>query len=79
MHMIKYTSEAVDAIEKDKIRNARTMSPERKLRTGLELFDLNRALILAALKMQHPEADAAALRQLYLERLAVVRRLDTSQ
>ena len=69
----------MDAIERDKILNARAMSPERKLRAGLELFDLNRALILATLKSQYPQADAATLNTLFLQRLAKVRQLEADQ
>ena len=69
----------MDDIERDKILNARSMSPERKLRAGLELFDLNRALILAMLQSQHPHADAATLNSLFLERLAKTRQLEAEQ
>ena len=74
--MVESSGELMDAIERDKVFNARTMSPERKLRAGLELFELNRALILATLKSQHPQADAATLNTLFLQRLAKVRQLE---
>ena len=48
MCMIENPNVPIDSIERDKILSARAMSPDRKLRAGLELFDLNRALILAA-------------------------------
>ncbi len=79
MLMVESAREPMDAIERDKILNARAMSPERKLRAGLELFELNRALILAALKSQHPHADAAALNALFLQRLAQIRQLEAGQ
>ena len=76
MCMIENPNVPMDSIERDKILNARAMSPDRKLRAGLELFDLNRALILAALKSQHPQADATELNALFLKRLAKVRKLE---
>jgi hypothetical protein len=66
----------MDAIERDKIDNARRMTPEQKLRAGLELFDLNRALIMGILKADHPDAAAATLHQMYLNRMDLVRRLE---
>ncbi len=66
----------MDPIERDKILNARRMTPEQKLRAGLELFDLNRALILGILKADHPEADAATLHQMYLNRMDLARKLE---
>jgi hypothetical protein len=77
--MNQYSDAPMDDIERDKILNARSMSPERKLRAGLELFDLNRALILAMLQSQHPHADAATLNSLFLERLAKTRQLEAEQ
>ena len=79
MCMIENSNVPMDSIERDKILNARAMSPDRKLRAGLELFDLNRALILAALKLQHPQADATELSSLFLKRLAKVRELEADQ
>ncbi len=79
MLMVESSRESMDAIERDKILNARAMSPERKLRAGLELFELNRALILATLKSQNPQADAATLNALFLERLAKIRQLEAAQ
>ena len=78
MSMTQYPNTPPDVIERDKILNARSMSPDRKLRAGLELFDLNRALILAMLKSQHPHADSATLNTLFLERLRMARQLEAS-
>ncbi len=79
MPMIQYSDTPMDDLERDKILNARAMSPERKLRAGLELFDLNRALILAILKSQHPHADAATLNSMFLQRLAKTRQREDEQ
>ncbi len=67
----------IDEIQRDKIINARRISPERRIRAGLELFDLNRQLVMAALKMQHPDVNEAALNKLFLERLAMIRRVES--
>lgn len=76
MLMVESAREPMDALERDKILNARVMSPERKLHAGLELFELNRALILATLKSQNPHAEAATLNALFLQRLAQIRQLE---
>ncbi|HTV47825.1 MAG TPA: hypothetical protein VMG59_05225 [Phycisphaerae bacterium] len=75
--IMKTSNNLIDAIQRDKIANARRMSPERKLLAGLELFDLNCALILGALKAQYPDADAARLNELLQERLAKARKLES--
>jgi hypothetical protein len=71
------TGDPMDALERDKIVNARKMSAEQKLRAGLELFDLNRALMIGSLKSQYPHLDDAALHELFLQRLALSRKLET--
>jgi hypothetical protein len=71
------TDNLIDVIQQGKIVNARQMSPERKLRAGLELFDLNRALILGALKAKYPGAASAALNELFRQRLVMARKLES--
>ena len=70
------TQELIDQLRRDKIESARKMSPEQKLLTGPELFDLAVESVRTGIRMQHPGADDAAVEQLLRARLRLLHRRD---
>ncbi len=51
----------------------RRLTPEQRLLKSFELTELTHELLRAGLRRRFPEADAAELQRLYLERLATCR------
>jgi hypothetical protein len=60
----------------DKVRQARRMSFEDKFLAGPRLFGMACQLMRDGIRMQHPDADDAAVERLLDERLAIRRRLE---
>ena len=65
-----------DEIFRDKVLRARRMSFADKFRAGGDLFDEMREVSLAGIRYQYPGADEATVRQIFAERMRIVRRLN---
>ena len=65
-----------DEIFRDKVLRARRLSFAEKFRAGGDLFDEMSEVSLAGIRHQHPGADDATVRQIFAERMRIVRRLD---
>ena len=66
----------LDPLFRDKVARARAMSPEARLRAGAELFEYTRAICVAGIRQQHPNATEAEVRDLFRQRLRIARELD---
>jgi hypothetical protein len=67
------TRELVDALYREKILQARLMTPEQKLLAGPDLFDLTCRIMSDGIRLEFPDADDARVLQILRERLAIVR------
>jgi hypothetical protein len=63
------TQELVDALERDKVRQARAMSPADKFIAGARLFDFACSITKSGIRHQHPDADEAEVLRILRERL----------
>ena len=70
------TQELIDELFLDKIRAARTMSPEDRLLAGPRLFERSCRIMLDGLRDENPRADEAQLQDLFNKRLAIWLRLE---
>jgi len=70
------TRELIDELYRDKVRQAREMSPEEKFLAGGELFEFCCELMASGIRADHPEADEQDVRRLMAERLKLGRRLE---
>ncbi len=59
----------VDAVEREKLEQARTMPPAEKLIAGARLFDYACRVTLAGIRSQHPDADDAQALDILRRRL----------
>lgn len=66
----------VDELYRDKVRAARTMSAEERLRAAGELFDEVCERMRAGIRAQHPEAAEAQVEEILRKRLEITRRLE---
>jgi hypothetical protein len=65
-----------DELLLEKVQQARRMSFEDKFLAGPRLFDLACRLMRDGIRMQFPNADETEVERLFLERLAIQRRLE---
>ncbi len=70
------TKELIDAIFRERVEKARSMSPADKLLAGPRLFDQVCQRMAAGIRSQFPEADERRVQEILRERLALVRRLE---
>lgn len=73
---MKPTRELLEAIDQDRIRAARRMSPEEKLWAGARLFDDVCERMKAGIRMQCPEADESRVKEILRERLHRLREFE---
>ena len=71
--------ELIDVLFRDKVRQARRMSPEEKLLAGPRLFDYACRIAMDGIRNQYPDADERRVRRILRERLELARRLEQSQ
>lgn len=67
------TKELIDAIDRDKVRQAIAMTPGQRMLSGPELYDMARMFMLAGIRKSHPDADEQEVRRLAQERLDYAR------
>lgn len=67
------------AIFHDRVRRARQMSGEDKLRAGFELFEYACGITRAGIRFQNPAADDAEVERILAARLALQRKLEIGQ
>jgi hypothetical protein len=70
------TQELVDAIFREKVLRARATPPEEKLLDGPRLFDIACRRMADGIRSQYPNADEKQVREILLQRLDIVRRLE---
>ena len=70
------TKELIDALYRDRVLRARRTPPEEKLLDGTRLFEMACRVTMDGIRMQHPDADEAQIRQILAQRLALRRRLE---
>jgi hypothetical protein len=70
------TQELVDSLYRDKVRQARAMTPEQKLLAGPQLFDHVCRIMRDGIRHQHPGADERRVGEILRERLAIAARLE---
>jgi hypothetical protein len=68
-----------DSLFRDRVRRAREMPGEEKLRAGFELFEYACGITRAGIKFQNPNADDVEVERILAERLALQRRLEIGQ
>jgi hypothetical protein len=70
------TPELIDELYRERVRRARAMSPEEKLLAGPRLFDRVCARMRDGIRMQFPNAGPEEVQRIFLERLAIAKRLE---
>ena len=70
------TKELIDAIYRERVHRARRTPPEEKLLDGPRLFEMACRITMDGIRMQHPDADEAQIRDILAQRLALRRRLE---
>lgn len=73
---MKPTQELIDAVDRDRVRAARRMSPEEKLWAGARLFDEVCERMKAGIRMQFPEADERRVAEILRDRLRRLREFE---
>ena len=76
--MVEPTRKIVDAMFRQRVRSARSMSPEEKLLAGPRLFDRSCRIMADGIRDEYPDADEHRVRRILVERLALIRRLEQS-
>jgi hypothetical protein len=66
----------IDQLYRERVADARSMSPGQKLLLGPILFDQVCRRMEAGIRHQFPEADDERVRQILLERLRIARTLE---
>ncbi|HUY33877.1 MAG TPA: hypothetical protein VMV69_14105 [Pirellulales bacterium] len=69
------TRELIDDIYRDKVIQARRMSVEQKILAGSQLFEMSCRIMTEGIRNDFPDADEARVREIFEERLALLRRL----
>lgn len=69
------TREEILEIDRAKIRQARAMSEEDKLRAGVRMFSRMRRLMISGIRADFPEADTAEVERIFRERLVITKRI----
>ena len=64
----------IDALERERVKRAREMSPEDKLMAGPRLFEQACRVMADGIRDEHPEATEAEVQELLQARLALLRR-----
>ncbi len=73
------TQELIDDIYRDKVIQARKMSVEQKILAGPQLFEMSCRIMMDGIRDDFPDADEARVREIFEERLALLRRLRNEQ
>jgi hypothetical protein len=66
----------IDGLFRDKVRQARQMSPEERSRAPGDLFDEVCDRMRGGIRWQFPDADPARVEEILRERLDIARRLE---
>jgi hypothetical protein len=76
MARMEPTKEMIDSLFAAKVRRARAMKPEDKLRAGAVLYEYARAIAMAGIRHQHPDATDEQCRELFRQRLKITRQME---
>lgn len=63
-------------IVRSRLEQALRVTPEERLLVGLEHSDLSMKMVEDGIRHQHAEADEGTIRQLLIQRIALMRRLE---
>ncbi len=69
----------IDDLYRERVERAKRMSPEEKLLAGPRLFDQACRIMRDGIRHQFPDADSARVEEILMERLSLVRRLESRQ
>lgn len=72
------TKELADDIYRERILRARRTPPEEKLLDGARLFDMACRIVTDGIRHQYPEANEQRVQEILAERVALMRRLESS-
>jgi hypothetical protein len=70
------TKELIDDIFRQRVLSARQESPEEKLLSGPRLFDFCCRIVADGIRNQFPDADEQRVREILVQRIDLMRRLD---
>ncbi len=70
------TPELIDELYRDKVRQAREMSPEEKFFAGPRLFDHVCRVMREGIREQYPEATEEEVEHMLQHRLAIAQKLE---
>ena len=73
------TPALLEALYREDVLQARTLSPEEKFLAGEELFEYACRITLAGIQNQFPDADESECMRILEERLALRERLDSTR
>lgn len=79
MTAMSFDPEISERLDQEKILRAMAMSPEEKLLAGLRLFDRSCRIMTDGIRDQFPDADEASVQRILLERLTLIRRLESGE
>jgi hypothetical protein len=71
------TQELIDDLYRDKVIQARRMSIEEKILAGPQLFEMSCRIMKDGIRDDFPEADEAHVSEIFEQRLALLRRLES--
>ncbi len=74
--MVAPTPELIDELFRDKVRQARRMTPEEKFLAGPRLFDYACRVARDGIRQQHPAASDERVTELLRQRIAIARHLE---
>ena len=71
--------ELIDRIYRDRVLRARQTPPEEKLLDGARLFDMSCRIMMDGIRHEHPDADEERVREILVERVRLLRRLEEAR
>lgn len=76
---MKPTKEVIDRIYRDRVLRARQTPPEEKLLDGARLFDMSCRVMMDGIRHEHPDADEQKVKEILIERVRLLRRLEDAR
>ena len=73
------TKQLIDSIYRDRVLRARQTPPEEKLLDGARLFDMSCRIMMDGIRHEHPDADEQRVKEMLIERVRLLRRLEEAR
>lgn len=73
------TKELADELFRERILRARRTPPEEKFLAGARLFDRNCRIMADGIRHEFPDADEQRVREILVQRIELLRRLEDSR